>query len=269
MKKKLFIRDLQKRKSSSTLLTSVPSKLQPIGTSCFTRPADQQSQPTYSTQAIGEEGSSVNPEDKVIARYAVPEPIKATTLAIGEEGNSVNPEDKVIARYAVPEPIKATTLALGEEGFSPSPIDGPVAMYGVPDPNPIVSNIQEEGGISPIDPIIVKYGPPTPIPIEPRPVDPILVKYGPPTPIPIEPRPVDPILVKYGPPTPAPVTTQALGEEGSTPRPHSPFSRVITVLQRRLELFKQRFGDDSIRVRRTQDLIDKFQRRISNTRHTR
>ena len=155
MKKKLFIRDLEKRKSSSSLFVSAPGtdpKLQdatklkrfrkpseciamyavvapekPIGESPPIDPIELR----YAVTMPPAE-PIVAPVDPIELRYAVTMPERPTeelptltTMAVGEEGSSPRP---IELRYAVTMPERPTeelptltTMAVGEEGSSSKP----------------------------------------------------------------------------------------------------------------------------------------------------
>ena len=145
MKKKLFIRDLEKRKSSSSLFVSAPGtdpKLQdatklkrfrkpseciamyavvapekPIGESPPIDPIELR----YAVTMPPAE-PIVAPVDPIELRYAVTMPERPTeelptltTMAVGEEGSSSKPEKPI------GEQPTLTTMAVGEEGSSPKP----------------------------------------------------------------------------------------------------------------------------------------------------
>ncbi|MDD5217272.1 MAG: hypothetical protein PHS88_04120, partial [Candidatus Omnitrophica bacterium] len=188
-KKKLFIEDLEKRRSASPLMINTMA----VGES--------------GAMGVGEKGKpGIDPGKTAKGGVSSPIPMNDTSTGWLEDGASclrpAKPDTGLISmKYAIQKP------------------DPIVVKYGPgPKPDPIVP-INLKYAIHRPDPIVVKYGPgPKPDPIEPinlkyaidRPKpDPIVVKYGPgPKPDPIEPinlkyaidRPKpDPIVVKYGP----------------------------------------------------------------------
>ena len=129
LKKKLFIEELEERKSTSILFAT--------------------------TMAVGEGGVSSKIPTGCQSGSSKPmlPPEMVTTLAVGEEGNSPKPkptDDTVRPLYGIPSPSP-----------KPEPPDDIVRpLYGIPSPDDLIVKY----GPAPMpkpepSPIIVKYGP--------------------------------------------------------------------------------------------------------------